>query len=73
MRSDAGYFREEPGAGKPHARICEGEAEWPSYSTTTAARAEWELRLFPNSPTNIRAKRSEQSLASDSAIPLMGY
>ena len=35
MRRDAGYFREEPGAGKPHARICEGEAEWPSYSTTT--------------------------------------
>ncbi len=25
---------EEPGAGNPHARICEGEAEWPSYSTT---------------------------------------
>ena len=36
MRHDAGYFREEPGAGKPHARICEGEAEWPSYSTTIA-------------------------------------
>jgi len=33
VRHDAGYFREEPGAGKPHARICEGEAEWPSYST----------------------------------------
>ena len=32
-RPDAGYFREEPGAGKPPARICEGEAEWPSYST----------------------------------------
>ncbi|MGY3387554.1 hypothetical protein ACVWW6_000145 [Bradyrhizobium sp. USDA 3311] len=24
-----------PGAGKPPARICEGKAEWPSYSTTT--------------------------------------
>lgn len=23
-----------PGAGKPAARICEGKAEWPSYSTT---------------------------------------
>jgi hypothetical protein len=33
VRSDAGYFREEPGAGNPHARIREGEAEWPSYST----------------------------------------
>ena len=32
---DAGHFREEPGAGKPPARICEGEAEWPSYSTAT--------------------------------------
>src|SRR5438270_5343682 len=34
-RPDAGDFREEPGAGKPPARICEGEAEWPSYSTRT--------------------------------------
>ena len=25
-RHDAGYPREEPGAGKPHARICEGES-----------------------------------------------
>jgi hypothetical protein len=25
----------KPGAGNPHARIREGEAEWPSYSTTT--------------------------------------
>lgn len=33
-RPDAGDLREEPGAGKPHARIREGEAEWPSYSTT---------------------------------------
>lgn len=31
-----GYPREEAGAGNPPARICEGEAEWPSYSTTTA-------------------------------------
>jgi hypothetical protein len=30
------YLREEPSAGKPHARICEGEAEWLSYSTATA-------------------------------------
>ena len=28
------HLREEPGAGKPHARICEGEAGWPTYSTT---------------------------------------
>ena len=32
---DAGYLWEEPGAGKPPARICEGDAERPSYSTTT--------------------------------------
>ena len=32
---DVGYLREEPGAGKPHARICEGEAEWLIYSTTS--------------------------------------
>jgi hypothetical protein len=23
---NAGYLREEPGAGKPHAQICEGES-----------------------------------------------
>ena len=23
---NAGYLREEPGAGKPHARICEGKS-----------------------------------------------
>src|ERR1700693_4100372 len=28
-----GYLREEPYAGNPHVRICEGEAEWLSYST----------------------------------------
>jgi RNA polymerase sigma factor (sigma-70 family) len=30
---DVGGLREEPDAGKPHVRICEGEAEWLSYST----------------------------------------
>ena len=36
-RHDAGYPREEPGAGKPHARICEGEsrtAELPDHNAT---------------------------------------
>jgi hypothetical protein len=28
---------EEPGAGNPQARICEGEAEWLSYSTAGAS------------------------------------
>src|SRR6266516_2334065 len=32
-RHALGNLREEPSAGKPHARICEGEAEWLSYST----------------------------------------
>jgi len=32
---DLRHPREEPSAGKPLARICEGEAEWLSYSTTT--------------------------------------
>jgi len=32
-------LREEPSAVKPHARICEGEAEWLSYSTTTLGNA----------------------------------
>src|SRR5439155_11119065 len=31
---EAGYPREEPDAGKPPVRICEGKAESPSYSTT---------------------------------------
>ena len=26
----SGHPREEPSPGKPHARICEGEAKWPS-------------------------------------------
>lgn len=30
---DSDQPREEPSAGKPHARICGGEAEWPSYPT----------------------------------------
>ena len=30
-------LREEPGAGKPHAGIREGEAEWPIYSTTNSS------------------------------------
>jgi hypothetical protein len=30
----SGDLREEPYAGKPPVRICEGEAEWPSYSTS---------------------------------------
>ena len=33
LAHDSGYLREETSAGKPHARIREGEAEWPSYST----------------------------------------
>ena len=37
---DAGYLWEEPGAGKPPARICEGDAEWPSYSTTISKTVE---------------------------------
>jgi hypothetical protein len=30
-----GKPQEEPSAGKPPARICEGDAEWLNYSTTT--------------------------------------
>ncbi|MCW8309300.1 hypothetical protein AruPA_19935, partial [Acidiphilium sp. PA] len=40
-RLAAGDFQEEPGAGKPPARIREGEAEWPSYSTTSAITGAW--------------------------------
>src|SRR3954462_8774766 len=34
-----GDLREEPYAGKPHVRICEGKAEWPRYSTAFAGLA----------------------------------
>jgi hypothetical protein len=34
----AAAHAEEPGAGNPHARICEGEAKWPSYSTVNTVR-----------------------------------
>jgi hypothetical protein len=34
-----GYLREEPYAGKPPVRICEGEAEWLSHSTTVRPKA----------------------------------
>ena len=33
LLDDSDSPREEPSAGKPHARICGGEAEWPSYPT----------------------------------------
>ena len=32
------YLREEPYEGKPHVRICEGEAEWLSHSTNALLR-----------------------------------
>jgi hypothetical protein len=38
LRHALGDPREEPSAGKPHARICEGEAEWLSYSTIAGNR-----------------------------------
>ena len=48
---DAGHPREEPGAGKPHARICEGEAEWPSYSTIPRRRSSYvTVRARPEKP-----------------------
>lgn len=52
---DAGYLWEEPGAGKPPARICEGEAEWPSYSTTTHLWAlSWHAALLAKTRTRRR-------------------
>jgi hypothetical protein len=35
LLADLGKPREEPSAGKPLARICESDAEWLNYSTTT--------------------------------------
>lgn len=42
--NDAGYSREEP--GKPAARVCEGKAKWPSYSTaiTRLGYVDWRHR-----------------------------
>ena len=39
LLDDSDSPREEPSAGKPHARICGGEAEWPSYPTIPAQSA----------------------------------
>ncbi|SFF81517.1 Transposase, Mutator family [Methylobacterium sp. yr596] len=56
--------REEPGAGKPHARICEGKAEWPSYSTTTRTDPRLTdetvslLDVCGKNPTPLRFRRS---------------
>jgi hypothetical protein len=47
---DAVDLREEPSAGKPHARIFGGEAEWPSYSTTSSCH-----RHSPRKASVIRA------------------
>ena len=44
---EAGYPPKAPGAGKPHARMCESEAEWLSYSTTG--------RRSPQAPSGHRA------------------
>jgi hypothetical protein len=38
LLNDSDSPQEEPSAGKPHARICGGEAEWPSYPTVPRSR-----------------------------------
>src|SRR5271154_2218873 len=50
----SGYPREEPSAGKPHARICEGEAEWLSYSTIASGQRSW-LDLARHGPLGVGA------------------
>jgi hypothetical protein len=49
---DVDGLREEPDAGKPHVRICEGEAEWLSYSTTIALDSR-PKKLFAEQPLAI--------------------
>ncbi len=44
-RRNAGNSREEPGAEKLHARICDGEAEWPGYSIDSRHRRGRKARL----------------------------
>jgi hypothetical protein len=48
VRHEAGYFREEPGAGKPHARIREGEAEWPSLDHNPAQSGQIDVAADAN-------------------------
>jgi hypothetical protein len=38
LLANLGKPQEEPSAGKPPARICEGDADWLNYSTTTSER-----------------------------------
>src|SRR4051812_15635220 len=58
---DLGYSREEWYAGKPHIRICEGDAEWPSYSNT--AQAWHKDALCKIAPLAKRSRFSPRSLA----------
>jgi hypothetical protein len=70
-RRDAGDFREEPGAGKPPARICEGKAEWPSYSTANLAfREAGRKRLSPKTMQVISYMIGTCSLWSIASVSL---
>jgi len=51
-----GDLREKPYAGKPPVRICEGEAEWPSYSTSPQDKSATEIP----SPICLRQTRKDR-------------
>jgi hypothetical protein len=68
QRRNAGNSREEPGAEKLHARICDGEAEWPGYSTDSRhrrgrkARFEKDLSVWGRSRGLADGGRSPQTV-----------
>ena len=59
---DSDAPREEPSAGKPHARICGGEAEWPSYPTIPPRRA-----AHPQTPSEQPSQRRDECSTADEA------
>jgi hypothetical protein len=57
---------EEPGAGKQPARICEGQAEWPSYSATTLGAWSIYSAGFLGSQFNILSSLARRKIAGRS-------
>lgn len=70
--TDSNNPREEPSAGKPHARIREGEAEWLSYSTNASARPTCvSLRILRDLVCD-RAKTTRQPRSSSGFSAVLG-
>ena len=68
---DADNPREEPSAGKPHARICGGEAEWPSYPTIPPSPSSSNATTSAGASKSSRiARHSKRASNTSYAMPL---